>query len=87
MTALISCFARCYHYKNYKCRIFSDSYVKKILSDNDFHIYEHLNHNEMTENYFKIFNHMNPDDKIYAPKGVNYCLAVKKTCYNSNTEK
>lgn len=30
---------------------------------------------------------MNPDDKIYAPKGVNYCLAVKKTCYNSNTEK
>lgn len=60
--------------------------IEKILSDNGLYIYEHLNHKKMTENYFKIFNHMNPDDKMYAPMGVNYCLAVKKTCYNSNTE-
>ena len=31
MTALISCFVKSYHYKNYKCRIFSDSYADKIL--------------------------------------------------------
>lgn len=33
----------------------------------------------MTNNYFKIFNHMNPDDKMYAQKGVSYCLAIKKS--------
>ena len=33
MTALISCFVKSYHYKNYKCRIFSDSYADKILKD------------------------------------------------------
>ncbi len=37
---------------------------------------------EVLDDYFKIFNHLNPDDKMYAPKEVNYCLAVKKVCYN-----
>ena len=33
MTALVSCFARCYHYKNNKYRIFSDDIAEKILSN------------------------------------------------------
>ena len=32
MTALVSCFARSYHYKNNKYRIFSDNLAEKILS-------------------------------------------------------
>ena len=36
MTALISCFVKSYHYKNYKCRIFSDSYADKILKENEY---------------------------------------------------
>ena len=32
MTALVSCFARYYHYKNNKYRIFSDNIAEKILS-------------------------------------------------------
>lgn len=32
MTALISCFARYYHYKNNDVRIFSDNMAEKILS-------------------------------------------------------
>lgn len=33
MTALVSCFARCYHYKNNNIRIFSDSFAEVILGD------------------------------------------------------
>ena len=36
MTALVSCFARCYHYKNNKYRIFSDNLAEKILSDDEY---------------------------------------------------
>lgn len=36
MTALVSCFARCYHYKNNKYRIFSDNIAEKILSDEEY---------------------------------------------------
>ena len=36
MTALISCFVKSYHYKNYKCRIFSDSYADNILKENEY---------------------------------------------------
>lgn len=60
--------------------------IEKILSDNNMYIYEHLDNDEMTDNYFKMFNHLNPDDKMYAPKGVNYCLAVKKVCYNDSVK-
>ena len=51
--------------------------IEKLLSENNFLIYEHLNHQEMTKNNFEIFNMFNKD-KIVAPLGVNYCLAVKK---------
>ena len=52
--------------------------VEKILEYNDFLIYEHLDYKEMTNNYFENYNILNPNNKIIAPKGVNYCLAVKK---------
>ena len=52
--------------------------LEKILEDNSFLIYEHLDYKEMTNNYFENYNILNPNNKIIAPKGVNYCLAVKK---------
>lgn len=36
MTALVSAFARCYHYKNNKYRIFSDNIAEKILSNEEY---------------------------------------------------
>lgn len=52
--------------------------IENILSENGFLIYEHLNHEEMTNTYFSNYNTLNPDNKIVAPRGVCYCLAVKK---------
>ena len=49
-----------------------------ILSENGFLIYEQINNEEMTNNYFDKYNTLNPDNKIIAPKGVSYCLAVKE---------
>ena len=36
MTALVSCFARSYHYKNNKYRIFSDNIAGRVLGDKDY---------------------------------------------------
>ena len=52
--------------------------IEKILSKQGFLIYEHLNHKEMTNNYFYNYNTLNPEHQIIAPIGVSYCLAVKK---------
>lgn len=52
--------------------------IEKILSDNGFLIYEHLDDSQMTKNYFEAYNRLNPNNKIAAPKGTAYCLAVKK---------
>ena len=52
--------------------------IEKILSKNGFLIYEHLNNVEMTNNYFDKYNTLKPNNKIIAPKGVCYCLAVKR---------
>lgn len=57
-----------YHYKE----------IENILSQYGLLIYEHLDNKEMTDNYFERYNILNPKNKIIAPKGVNYCLAVKK---------
>lgn len=51
--------------------------IENILSENGFLIYEHLNYQEMTDDFFNIYNTFNPNNKIKAPKGINYCLAVK----------
>lgn len=36
MTALVSCFARAYHYKDNTCRIFCDSIAEKILREEEY---------------------------------------------------
>ena len=51
--------------------------IENILEENDLLIYEHLNNEEMTNTYFAKYNLLNPNNKIIAPKGVNYALAVK----------
>lgn len=43
----------------------------------DLLIYEHLNDEDINEQYFYKYN-LNAKNKIIAPKGVNYCLLVKK---------
>lgn len=52
--------------------------IENILSENGLLIYEHLNNKEMTNNFFYNYNTLNPNNKIIAPKGICYCLAVKK---------
>ena len=52
--------------------------IENTLSENGFLIYEHLNDKEMTDTYFNDYNTLHPNNKIIAPKGVCYCLAVKK---------
>lgn len=52
--------------------------IEKILEENNLYIYEHLNDEEMTNKYFYNYNTLNPNNKMKAPKGINYCLAVKK---------
>ena len=53
--------------------------IEKILEENNLLIYEHLNNIEMTDTYFDKYNTLNPNNKIIAPKGVCYLLAVKKS--------
>lgn len=50
--------------------------IENILSENGLLIY--VNNEEMTNTYFDDYNTLNPSDKITVPKGVCYCLAVKK---------
>ena len=52
--------------------------IENMLSENGLLIYEHLNNEEMTNKYFEKYNTLNPNNKIMAPKGVCYCLAVKR---------
>lgn len=52
--------------------------IESILASNNLYIYEYLNHEAMTKEYFYDYNTINPDSKIIAPKSVAYILAVKK---------
>jgi methyltransferase (TIGR00027 family) len=52
--------------------------MERILLDNDLSIVKHLNDTKMTSTFFKTYNSFNPDNEIKAPKGVSYCLAIKK---------
>lgn len=52
--------------------------IEKMLSFNGFKIYENLNDSDITNEFFYNYNTLNPNNKIIAPKGVCYCLAVKK---------
>lgn len=40
-------------------------------------VYEDLGSNDINNDYFYDYNTLNPDLRIYAPKGINYCLLVK----------
>lgn len=57
----------------------SYSYVQMetLLSDCGFRIYEHLTPDEITQQYFQLYNAAH-DEKMSAFDNVNYCLAVKK---------
>lgn len=52
--------------------------IENMLSLNEFKIYEYLNDSDITKEFFYNYNTLNPNNKIIAPKGVCYLLAVKK---------
>lgn len=52
--------------------------LEKICEKCDMLMYENLNSDDMTNNYFYNYNTLNPNNKIIAPKGVSYCLMVKQ---------
>lgn len=56
---------------------YSFNELEKELSNMGLYIYEHLNDEEMTKEYFENYN-KNNKDKMVAPKSVGYCLVVKK---------
>lgn len=52
--------------------------MEVLLEKHGFLIFEHLNPEEMTEQYFAEYNKANPKHPMEAQKNVNYCLCVKK---------
>ncbi|MGN1378860.1 MAG: class I SAM-dependent methyltransferase [Bacilli bacterium] len=52
--------------------------IMQILIDNNMEIYEYLDNKDITNEFFYDYNTLNPNNKIIAPKGVAYILAVKK---------
>lgn len=65
--------ANCDMKSNY---LYKDIYLCALESD--LLIYEHLNSNDINNYYLYDYNTINPDNRIYAPKGVSYCLMIKK---------
>lgn len=51
--------------------------LEKLLSGCGFKIISHLDHDEMTEQYFSDYNHCNREHPMKAPVGVGYVLAKK----------
>lgn len=51
--------------------------LESKFQEYDFLIYEHLDDKDINEQYFKEYN-LKSKNKIIAPKGVNYCLIVKR---------
>ncbi len=52
--------------------------IEEILNKHDFLVYEHLDDQEMTKQYFIQYNKKNINCEMEAPKGVGYLLAVKR---------
>ena len=52
--------------------------IEKILEDNNMLIYEYLDDEKMTKQFFEDYNDNNPSNNMKAPKGVAYILAVKQ---------
>lgn len=57
---------------------YSYSDIEEIASENNLLIYEHLNSNDMDNDYFYDYNTLNPTNKILAPRGISYCMFVKR---------
>ena len=52
--------------------------MEALLEECGFLVYEHLDHVEMTDQYFSDYNQRNPEHSMKAPAGVCYVLAVRK---------
>ena len=52
--------------------------IEKMLEDCNLKIYEYLNGNDITKEFFYNYNTLNPDLKITMPGNVSFVLAVKK---------
>lgn len=55
MTALVSCYSRAYHYKNYKYKIYNDSLAEKLLSEDEY--------NNISQNMIKGISFFNQNFK------------------------
>ena len=58
---------------------YSYNEIEKLLADCGFLIYEHLDSEQAASRFFAEYNLAHPESPMQAPKGVNYCLAVKKS--------
>ena len=52
--------------------------MEALLEECGFLVYEHLDHTEMTNQYFSDYNQRDPEHSMKAPAGVCYVLAVRK---------
>ena len=52
--------------------------MEALLAECGFLVYEHLDHAEMTDQYFSGYNQRNPEHSMKAPAGVCYILAVRQ---------
>lgn len=52
--------------------------IEKICEECGLLIYENIGYEEINQEYFNLYNSLNPNNKILASKGVSYCLLVKK---------
>ena len=51
--------------------------LELLLHECGFLIYEHLDNEEMTKQYFSDYNNANPEHGMQAPEGVAYIMAVR----------
>lgn len=59
-------------------RAYSEYAIEGILSQCGFRLYEHVNAEEMRQQYLRFYNLFSSNPPIIPPVGMNYCLAVKK---------
>lgn len=52
--------------------------IERICEECGLLIYENIGYKEINQEYFNLYNSLNPNNKILASKGVSYCLLVKK---------
>lgn len=57
---------------------YSYSDIEQLLLAHGFLIYEHLGPQEITEQYFALYNKANPENQMRAFDNTNYCLAVRQ---------